>query len=401
MGSVGMNSEANGTATHINPAQLSQITGLNVNLDYRMTYARENWSFPAHDNFDGYLVDNIYSQSGVVYPDAGFALAYKAQNVKFAPGIGISYHPLRDFRYNYEEEVRESSGYAQPNERDSLISINNVKNTGRYYAFGLGAGWELNKYITFGLALNYSPAMTGSERKFEKNVLYPDTTQTDTGERSKITPESFSYFLVGFNIIPNDRYQFGFTYQTEYTVDASFHSYNIPRTILEIGRYEEVNPVRLGAAFSYHPRSALLSYLEVEFHYTYWSNYRWREKSTFTVYGADTVSTIVDTTYFDNLENSWEVRVGVEHQFYSKIPARFGFRIFPNPENRRIMATVISAGTGFTIKNFRIDLAGQLTTRASRQESWFGNANRWDAEMNRLEESHLKGTISLSYAFNI
>ncbi|MCP4634646.1 MAG: hypothetical protein GY855_17085, partial [candidate division Zixibacteria bacterium] len=68
MGSVGMNSESNGNAVFINPAQLSNAEKLLVNLDYRMTYVREAWSFPAHDNFDGYLVDNIYSQSAIVYP---------------------------------------------------------------------------------------------------------------------------------------------------------------------------------------------------------------------------------------------------------------------------------------------------------------------------------------------
>ncbi|MCP4633020.1 MAG: hypothetical protein GY855_08835 [candidate division Zixibacteria bacterium] len=366
-----------------------------------MTYVREAWSFPAHDNFDGYLVDNIYSQSAIVYPDFGFSAAYKPHTSKYAPGIGLSYHPLRDYRYNYEEEVREASGYAQPDERDSLISINRVRNTGRYYFIGLGAGWSLNKYLSFGLAYNYFPSVVGAERNFESDVIYPDTTQTDTGERQKITPESSGFLLVGFNVMPNDRYNFGFTYQTEYTAKSKYDCFNYPLSMYQEGKYEEVNPVSLGAAFSFHPRSTLLSYLEVEFHYTYWSNYRVRDRGTLTTYGADTTSAAIDTSYYDNLEDSWEVRVGVEHQFYSKVPVRFGFRMFPNPENRRIMSNSVSCGTGFLLNKVQLDLAFQLTTRTSRQQSWFGNANRWDAEINSLKESHLSGTVSMLYKFDI
>ncbi|GEM_PF-1658920 len=401
MGGVGMNSEVNGSAVFINPASLSRVNGLNVGLDYRLTYAREDWSFPAHDNFDGYLTDNIYSQSAVPYPDFGFSISYKPKELKYSPGFGISYHPIRDFRYNYEEEVRESSGYAQPDERDSLISINSVRNKGKFYFIGIGAGWKLNDILSFGLAYNLFPAGDQSIRKFYSDVIYPDTNSTDTGMRAYLNPSGSGYLMFGFNIKPTDRYNFGFAYQSEYTIKYNYKSYDIPLSEITEGKYEEVNPVQLSAAFSYRPRSALFSYLEVEFHYTYWSNYRVRDYGTMTSYGTDTTSVAIDTTYYDNLDDSWEVRVGVEHQFYSRIPARFGFRLYPNPDNRRILASMISVGTGFTVNKFQIDLGGALITRASRQSSWFGNANRWDAEKNRLEESHLIGTISLAYKFNI
>ena len=400
MGGIGINSESGGSAVFVNPAQLAKADGLNVSLDYRLTYAREDWSYPAHDSFDGFLVDNIYSQSAVVYPDFGFSLGYKPKFGEYAPAFGIGYYPLRDFRYNYQEEVREPS-YAQPADRDSLISINSVRNSGKYYYIGLGAGWELNRNLLVGASYNYAPAVGGSERKFYADVLHVDTSVADTGSRSIIDPDASGYILVGFNVRPDDRFEFGFTYQSEHTAEATYQTRNIPLTFYQEGKFEEVNPVSLGAAFSYRPRSATFSRLEAEFHYTYWSNYRLRDKGTATTYGADTTSASVDTTYLDNLQDSWEVRVGVEHRFYSNIPARFGFRMYPNPDNRRVFATVVSVGTGFMIDQIQVDLGGALTTRVSRQRSWFGNANLWDAEINRLKESHLSGTVSVSYRFGI
>lgn len=400
MGGVGLNSEVNGTAVFLNPAQLSRMDGLTLGLDYRLTYAREDWSFPAHDNFDGYLVDNIYSQSAVVYPDFGFSIGYKSNKKRFSPGIGISYHPLKDYRYTYEEEVRESSGFAQPNERDSLISINSVRNEGRAYYLGFGAGWDFNPFHV-GISYNYAPAAENSDREFEKQKIYPDTTVTNTIEEKIVSPKETGYFLIGLSFRPSDRFQTSFTLRPEYMVEYGYSEYDSPLSVSQSGIYEEVIPFKIGTALSYRPRSATMSYLEVEFHYIHWSHYRLYDEGTQTVYGADTTAAAIDTTYYDNLENIWEVRVGVEHRFFSGIPARFGFRISPLPDNRRVLTTVVSVGTGFALGDLQIDLAGALTNRSSRQSSWFDTGNRWDAEINKLKESHLQGTVSALYRFQL
>jgi hypothetical protein len=111
----------------MNPALLPRLEGIHVGLGGGTQKLKETRSIPAYDSFDGYLVESIYVLNDEYqYTDGvGVAGSHHLAGLDATLGFGASYQPVRDFQYDYAEEVRDNNAFTQP--RDQLIALNQIQ----------------------------------------------------------------------------------------------------------------------------------------------------------------------------------------------------------------------------------------------------------------------------------
>ncbi|MCK4597338.1 hypothetical protein KAU04_04830, partial [bacterium] len=101
-----------------------------------------------------------------------------------------------------------------------------------------------------------------------------------------------------------------------------------------------------------------------------------------------------------DFDDVWQFAAGVEHKFFVGVPFRFGFRYQPSYQDKEIITTAVSFGTGFSYQGFQIDFGGEVGTSTWRQEDlfpegYYGGVER--ADKDRVKESLLRAMVSIGY----
>ncbi|MCA9751073.1 MAG: hypothetical protein KC591_02700, partial [Gemmatimonadetes bacterium] len=143
-----------GVTASINPALLARARVLEITASGNVHRMQETRSIPAYDSFDAYLVESIYALNHMSSSDISFGVAGSPDGDDFGSrvGLGVTYAPIWDFRYDYTEQIRDPNAFTQP--RDDLLGLNDIQSDGRIAATSLGAALQVFDWLDLGVALD-------------------------------------------------------------------------------------------------------------------------------------------------------------------------------------------------------------------------------------------------------
>lgn len=371
-----------------NPALLGRMQGATVMLSGAVLKMKETRAIPAYDSFDGYLVESIYVLNDEFHFEGGLGVA-----ANFAPkglpgrlGVGLSISPARDFQYDYKEEIRDSDAFTQP--RDQLLAVNEIAAEGTINAVTAGAGLTLRETVSLGISLEVLGG--GYDILHQTRFLAEERRQ-----RARLNTNSLSgkRAVLGLAVHPGHRVSAGVTWRTKTKLTGDYFYegrmsdlgfLGSPATDSFVpGSFEITYPHEVVIGVAYRPRARMRTTVRADAGWAQWSEY-WH----------DLLGDL-------ELQDIWDLRLGIEHVFYNDLPVRFGFSYRPSPRDDEVTTTAFTFGGGLTIGPLRTDIAFEVANREYRyedlfQDSLFGGADR--IQRDAVKEASTSAFVTLTYA---
>ena len=369
-----------------NPALVVNATSwLNLNIGTTIYKLEEDRSFPYYDNFGGFVDYGSYVFNKNWYE--GF-YGILTSRLPFPSLFGLSfstgYIPYQDFNYDYLEEVR-SDFFG-----DALLAYNIFSSEGSLYAIPLNLGFtpysstifDKKVSVSAGIGLNI---LTGSiKQNWRIETKDPSLTQLDSEINIKRDLENTPLVpTVGLRITVGERFAIGSTtrlpYDIKFSQDTSFFVNG------SIDKNQLLSyPLQQIFGMDYRFQNILTARVFLDFIYTYWENFEdsWNESL--------------------NFDNTFNVRAGVEHIFFNKVPFRVGFNYTTLRESKNYSKTLLAIGSGFYLDQIRFDLAAGVSSLQYFQRDLYDNANyglESSTEADRIKWNELYARIDLNYAF--
>ncbi|MBZ0270311.1 hypothetical protein K8I85_19335, partial [bacterium] len=342
-----------------NPALLARLERGAVSVGGSVLRMEETRAFPAFDSFDGFLVESIYVFNDEYQWEQGIGAAYPYVLGDIPVGFGLSVSPVRDFQYDYSEEVRDNNAFTQP--RDRLIALNEVQSDGALVAWSIAAGCSPREDLDVGVAFEL---LRGKHDALLRTLWVQDGTTDAT--RMNMNSLDGRRFVVGAAYRPHHRVTVAGTWTAEAGVGGdSLVEGDVTRlpflgdasaTPSGSGHVHLSIPQEVALGLVYRPRALMETSVRLDATWTEWSAYE---------------NTLVADP---ELADIWEARAGIEHVFYNGMPVRFGFRWSPSPTDEDVATTAFTFGAGFRVGALRADLAFEVASREYRYEDLFDDA---------------------------
>jgi len=367
-----------------NPALLARLDHGVVSLGGSVLRLEESRAFPAYDSFDGFLVESIYAFNDEYQWQRGAGVATGLTLAGFPVGFGFSVSPVRDFQYDYSEEVRDNNAFTQP--RDRLIALNEVQSDGWLDAWTIGAGCSVREDLDVGVSLEF---LHGHQDVLIRTIFEREGRQeTSLVQMSTLDGRRA---LVGAAYHPNHRVSLAASWTAEIGLDGDALRGGDASRLFFLGQATDGTPgvgrvvltypqeVKVGAL--YRPRARMATTVRLDANWTEWSAYR---------------NSLIESP---GLNDVWDVRGGIEHVFYNGMPVRFGFRWAPSPVRDEVATTAFTFGAGFRVGPLRADLAFEVSNREYRYEDLFddavfGGTTRRQKDLVQEDSSSLFGTLT-------
>ena len=373
----------------INPAlAVYSESWLNMNTGISIYKLEEDRSYPYYDNFGGFLDYGSYVFNKYWYSQFYGVITSR---LPFESLMGLSiatgFIPFQSFDYDYLEEVR-SSDYGDP-----LLGYNHLTSEGVLNAIPFNVafipinGKLLDKQVTLAIGGGIK-ILTGSvelNEKIEvKRAEYFDTVRQLKYEREldnlPVIPQ------VGIQIKYGDRFSIGSSLRLPYDLEFKNKVYiaNISEDTSMIVNQKLSYPMRLSVGSEYRFQNILEARIFTDFIYTFWEDFEDSQKEDI------------------SFDNTFNIRAGIEHIFFNKVPFRIGFDYGTLRESKDYSQALLSAGTGFILNNVKVDMAVGISSLTYRQQDMypnenFGYENATDAD--QVQWNHLYARIDVNYAF--
>jgi hypothetical protein len=356
LGSTGVSLHTGSEALFFNPAVLvPEAKYGEIDLTIGATQATEDRLVPLYDSFMSFVDETAVAVNRNVYGNvSGGGIWRLPAETPMAIGVGV--FERFDFDYDYFEEFRDPDVDSDP--RDRLIQEREWIVDGRLWTTSAGYAAEVWNRLQFGGALH---RWSGD---VQRDVAVNDF---DTGRHRidtvKQELEGWGWTVGGWGRV-TDRLDLGASFEGPVTLDGSrtvivtSGAVGQSDSIATTGAPAEVDyPAVLRLGGTYHPRNVLRTTFTLEVERRFW------EQLDVPVIGAvgDTVA----------VRDTWDFRMGLEHVFYNNLPVRFGFRYLENyadPESER---SIFSAGIGYRVGGFELDVTGLYHRQTSRQDFLF------------------------------
>ncbi len=334
MGGTGAALYRGGLSTVFNPALLSQAKGYRLDGGLVLDQEHEDRFQPLFDSFDSYVTDAAIASNRHHYFGTGFGLAGRPAGPDSPLGVGLSLTDRYPFEYTFTEELRNPSPYPPGTgdpARDMIIEERAREVSGTLRDLSVGAGYTVNDRISVGAAAHYAFG-TRTEIMRSRDFVTPDNSYN---HRSDFDMNGVN-FTLGAQGVVSERIQVGVAWetklsatgdwtQTDYNADADTTS-----ETMSDGYFKYPQSFRAGLTFL--PRTDPRTVFTMEMEYKTWSDLEdWR------VPGDDNPQ---------HLEDTMDVRIGLQHSFYNGMDARFGFRHYESYLDKEATASVFSAGVG-------------------------------------------------------
>jgi hypothetical protein len=395
-------------ALRTNPALLASLGGISMEFTGTMITHEEKRSFPVHDSFSSYIVDNVYAHNSHHYYQVAGAFSGGTNSFlkhgggsPFFPAVALGYYPLYDFHFTYEEEVRDNYSFA--GDKDALLGYNRLISDGYLTALSLGLAWDVVGLFQAGFAVS----LLNGDIDQSSSIIYEKDSPSlvDSIVRGDVSLKGTSVSFGASSEI-GSRIRTGVTCELPVTIDAErktvFHGSDTPSAV---SKGEIIYPMSIGVGLQYSPRNVLRTTVAFDVIREFWSDFEDSE-------GVGGEFPFFDSG--DSLHTSFEditvYHIGLEHVFYNDIPVWFGFSHYPDRGDSRILSSVLSAGTGFYISGAFVKLGGEFGWRTYRQDDLFADSLYDDAteselydrtEQDRVEEKFLGGYLSIQYNFDL
>jgi len=320
---------------HWSPAVLSPF-GAGAICDFES----EDRFQPLYDTFDSYVTDVAIASNDHQYFHGGLGVALPLLRGGLPLALGLSLADRYPFAYTFEEELREPD---PDNDRDRIIANRKREVTGTLRDLSAGLGLGLGERLMLGATVNYAFG-TRKDTWQVRNFVDPDSSYNDTYEFQM----SGVNFVLGASVTLSERFSLGLAWESRLEVDGDHtvtHETAAGDTL--IATHESVKyPDYVSAGLTFRPRNDPRTVFTIEATYARWSKLE------------DSRSTDGATT---PLDDTWDMRVGVEHTFYNDMPLRFGFRRYDSYADRDVGTSVFSAGTGMKMPGGLVSVSIEIS----------------------------------------
>jgi len=353
MGSTGAALYQGSQGLFFNPATLMPETQWGaVDFTLGVSQANEDRLVPLWDSFNSYVDDTIVASNRNRYGTLNGGAILRLPSTAMALAVGV--FDRYDFQYDYYEEFRNPSGTDPAADRDRIIELRTIGQDGTLRSLSAGYSAELFGRMKLGLAAH---RYTGEPSREVRQVNYQTSTTTVTRVEQEL--DGWGWSLGGWGQ-PTERMDIGVSFEGAFSLDGSqstLSSVTGSPDVTTAGNRSVDYPGTLRFGAAYHPRNRLRTTFVVEMERRFW----------------ESLDSPVTSVFGDTLQvqDTWDLRVGLEHVFYTNLPVRFGFRYLQNYADTESERAIYSAGVGYRAAGFAFDVTGLLHRQTSRQEFLF------------------------------
>jgi len=369
----------------LNPAlAVYSQSWLNLNAGLSIYKLEEDRSFPYYDNFGGFVDYGSY-----VYNKYWYSQFYGVitSRLPFDNLMGLSiatgFVPFQSFDYDYLEEVR-SDYYG-----DELLAYNQLRSEGVLNAIPFNIAFKpfeellLDRQINIALGAGIN-ILTGSIEQLNKvRVIDSSYLSAEHDTTYKRDLDNFPVISsIGVQIEIGDRFSFGTSLRLPY--DIKFKNKIVEQDTFLITNQTLSYPMRLSLGTEYRFQNILEARIFTDFIYTFWENFKDSENEDL------------------SFDNTYNIRAGIEHIFFNKVPFRVGFDYGTLRESKDYSQALLSAGTGLILNNVKVDMAVGISSLVYKQADMYDNANYGmdsATDADQVKWNHLYARIDVNYAF--
>ncbi len=383
MAGSGLAGGQNYDALMLNPALLSNGSGL---LSFAggiwLNKTIEDRAYPYYDSFVGFQDYGSYAYNAYWKQNGWVTLQFNLPENIF-PGLsfGFGYVPFRSFEYDYQEEVRDPV-----NKSDRLLGYNTLAQTGKLSAIPIAVAYRIFKSLYLGGqvsflngTLEYKKLINPKASEYQQNALY-SVTEKELATVPVVVDFGFIYVL-------NQRLTVGGNVQLPYSLEFDQTVHDMLADSVSSGVSETLDyPLTVGAGIEYKFENVLAAKINVDFNYRFWSAFK--------------VNGVTPNTFND----TYQVKLGVEHLFFDNVPLRAGFLYETLPQSASFTRSVLTVGSGFETRGVRINIAGGVSNFEYYQDDLFpeelyGLENRSDPDRIRVTNFYVR--LDVNYALTL
>ena len=373
----------------LNPAlAVYSKSWLNLNTGLSVYKLEEDGSFPYYDNFGGFVDYGSY-----VYNKYWYSQFYSVltSRLPFDNLLGLSiatgFVPFQSFDYDYLEEVR-SDYYG-----DALLAYNQISSDGVLNAIPFNIAFKpVDKLLSdskISIAIGAGvKILTGSINQLKKvETKTASLSGLDYENKNKRDLDNLPVIpSAGIRIKIGDRFSFGSALRLPYDIkfiNKIYETNALKDTAYTVDQKLSY-PMKLSLGTEYRFQNILEARIFTDFIYTFWENFKDSETEDL------------------NFDNTYDVRAGIEHIFFNKVPFRVGFDYGTLRESKNYSRAVLSAGTGIIMNNLQLDMAVGISSLVYRQADMFDNADYgMDSvtDADRVRWNHLYIRMDVNYVF--
>ena len=372
MGGVGV-ALGNGAFSLVdNPAALLLARGRRLDFAASLVRASENRFVPLFDTFDSYVVETAIAVNDHAYGGMGGGYAADPWGER-GPAVAVGLFERYDPRYDYYDERRSVT-------TDAIVSERTMRTAGVLRTASAGAAWPIGTGSGLGAAVHY---YFGTITDRDALVAY-GAGGSAAVSRLERRLHGVSGIL-GATIRAGNRLQLGASFETAPRLHQDFTSWqgdSVTSAPRSNGDLELPSRAQVGG--TYRPRNALRTTFAFDLVYRPWSK------------------TEDDLTPGRALEDTWQACFGLEHVFYNNLPGRIGFRYGRSYGQRGADAATFTFGFGYRVDRLRLDLAGEVGKRESRQAPVWPRADQGPAVglgQDRVEDTLARVSLGTAIEF--
>ncbi len=366
-----------GFSTVMNPAELGEATGWRLDGGAALSQDHEDRFQPLYDSFNSYVTDTAIASNRHHFFDSGFGVA---RSLTDRLGVGASLTTAYAFDYEFSEELRNPDPFADP--RDGILEEREWRLDGSLRDLGLGAALELSRYVTIGAAAHYVFG-TIEDQRHRRFFLTPDDSYS---EESSWDADGVRA-VYGIRIRPGERITIGASFTTPLDVTGDVTTLTAtasPGTITGVVRHGKIRyPHQIRAGIAYFPRSKPRTVFAADVVYTEWSDL---EDNADPEMGP--------------LEDTVDVRIGVQHTFYNGMPVSFGFRHADSYADNAAGTSWFTGSVGIPFEDGMFSVGAELSKVTSVQEHVFPYPGGFStAPTARVESTRFRVSAGFRYQF--
>jgi len=377
----------------LNPALgVINQTGLSVSAKGHLNKYQEDRSFPYYDSFGGFVDYGSYVFNENWYNNFSGSVNYVLPE-HLTEGIPISIalavNPFLDFNYDYVEEVRTS------NFGDAILAYNKIQSDGALQKISFNLATKPIEDLAIGVNIGMIAGEIDQDSSIIPTVDDIVVEQNRVHMVNRINLESKPIQLdFGLLYQINEFLTIGSRASLPYTIKfkrerseerSPISSFAINDTTV----LQEIEfPLTLGFGLNYKFTNILLARLNFDFEYTFWSDIK------------------DDLNPGLRFDDTYRIKIGVEHIFMDKVPFRLGFNYAPLRENKSITQTIFTAGTGMVFDDFSVELSGGISSLIHNQFDMYDNAlygeeSRGEEALDRVDTDSFYGMIEVNYFLDL
>ncbi len=382
MGGSGIAMYRGGLSNIYNPAFLALETGTRLDLGVGLDQESEDRYQPLFDTFESWVTDAAVASNRNYFWQSGFGVARRVLDGGVPLTAALSLTDRYPYQYKFEEELRNPDVYPSP-ERDAIIENRSRELDGTLRNLSLGFGATVHERVSVGFAAHYA----FGTRTDTWNVRDFATADGDSSYEQVYTQDmdgiNVSFGLRG---VVNERVEVGLAWESRLKASGDFSTRRTEATdglVLDETHAGHIKyPDIYRAGLTFRPRTDPATVFTMELEYMPWSQTEDTEKAE----GANGAQ----------LNDTMEVRIGLQHTFYSGVPLRFGFRHYDSYQDKEASASAFSAGVGMPLGKGMVSFSLELTKIDSVIDNqfpyppnYFGGAYTADPQA-RVEDTQLR-----------